>query len=163
MIIRAALESDIDALLDIHNAAILETTAIWTDEPALRSDREAWFSAQAAAGHPILIADIDGIVAGYASYAPWRAKFGYRYSVENSVYVASGYQGQGIGRALMVALIDHARAAGMHLMVADIEAGNVGSVRLHETLGFEQTGLVTEVGTKFGRWLDPAIMQLKLS
>jgi L-amino acid N-acyltransferase YncA len=162
MKIRSASDADLDAILGIHNDAILHSTALWTDEPVERSDREAWFAHQRTAGHPILVADIDGAVGGYASYSYWRAKYGYRFSLENSVYVADGFRGQGVGRALMEALIGHAKAGGYHVMVADIEAGNEASIALHTSLGFELEGTIVEIGFKFGRWLDLAIMRLKL-
>ena len=162
MIIRPATESDLDQILDIYNAAILETAAIWTDEPVDRANRERWFATQAANGHPILVADVDGTVAGYACFAQWRLMHGYRFSVENSIYVASAFQGRGFARALMTELIARARDSGAHLMVADIEAGNVASIRLHESLGFEKTGHVKEIGYKFDRYLDLAILQLTL-
>jgi phosphinothricin acetyltransferase len=162
MIIRPAVDADLDAILAIYNAAILETAAIWTDDPVDRADREEWFAAHAAEGAPILVAEVDGVAVAYASYSQWRNKYGFRFSVENSIYVASGYQGRGIARALMNELIVLARGAGMHLMVADIEAGNVASIRLHESLGFEKTAHVREIGFKFGRWLDLAILQLTL-
>jgi len=162
MLLRDAVGSDLDALLTIHNAAIRSSTAIWTDDEVPRSEREEWFEGQAAAGNPVLVADDDGTVAGYATYAQWRAKFGYRHTVEDSVYVAEGYQGRGLGRALLVELVSRARAAGHHVMLADIEAGNDASVRLHESLGFVHVGRLPEVGTKFGRWLDLAILALPL-
>ncbi|MFT2689246.1 N-acetyltransferase family protein [Clavibacter zhangzhiyongii] len=98
-------------------------------------------------GDPILIADVDGRVAGYGTYGPWRRMSGYRYSVEDSVYVREGFQGRGIGRALVEELIAHARAAGKRAMFADIEAGNAGSIRLHERLGFRRVGLLPGIGT----------------
>lgn len=162
MILRDAVHADLGALLEIHNAAIRTSTAIWTDDEVPRGEREEWFGAQAAAGNPILVADDDGTVAGYATYAQWRAKVGYRHTVEDSVYVAEEYQGRGLGRALLVELVARARAAGHHVMLADIEAGNAASVRLHESLGFAPVGRLPEVGTKFGRWLDLAILALPL-
>jgi phosphinothricin acetyltransferase len=163
MIIRPATDADLDAILEIYNAAILETAAIWTDEPVARENREKWFATQAANGHPILVAEIDGQAVGYASFSQWRLMYGYRYSVENSIYVASDFQGRGIARALMTELMAQATAYGAHLMVADIEAGNVASIALHESLGFEKTGHVKEIGYKFGRWLDLAILQVTLN
>jgi L-amino acid N-acyltransferase YncA len=162
MIIRAATEHDLDAILAIYNAAIVETAAIWLDDTVDRANRELWFATQKANDLPVIVADIDGVVVGYASFAPWQSKWGYRYTVENSVYVAAGHQGAGIGRSLLTQLIELARNAGIHMMIADIEAGNAPSIGLHESLGFTQTGLIREVGTKFGRWLDLAILQLTL-
>ena len=162
MIIRPAVEADLDVILAIYNAAILETAAIWTDEPVDRANRERWFATQAANGHPILVAELDDTVAGYASFAQWRLMHGYRFSVENSIYVASAFQGRGIARALMTELITQARDYGAHLMVADIEAGNEASIRLHESLGFEKTGHIKQIGYKFDHYLDLAILQLTL-
>ncbi|WP_311136343.1 GNAT family N-acetyltransferase [Clavibacter capsici] len=105
---------------------------------------------------------MDGRVAGYGTYGPWRSKSGYRFSVEDSVYVRDAFQGQGIGRALVEELIAHARSAGKHAVFADIEAGNTGSIRLHERLGFRQVGLLPGIGWKFGRPLDLAILHLPL-
>ena len=103
-----------------------------------------------------------GAVMGYASFGDWRAFDGFRHTVEHSVYVAPDRQGAGVGRALMVALIDRAWALGKHVMVAGVEAGNQGSIRLHLGLGFRQVGLMPQVGAKFDRWLDLAFLQLVL-
>ncbi|MFE6968807.1 GNAT family N-acetyltransferase [Isoptericola sp. NPDC057653] len=162
MLLRDAADSDLDGILTIHNDAIRTSTAIWTDDEVPRSEREAWFAAQRAAGNPVVVADDGGEVAGYATYAQWRAKSGYRHTVEDSIYVADGYRGRGLGRALLVELVARARAAGHRTMLADIEAGNVASVRLHESLGFGSVGRLPEVGTKFGQWLDLEILALPL-
>ena len=161
-LIRPASDADLDAILDIHNAAIRDTLAIWTDVEVDRADRERWLAAHEADGHPVIVAEVDGAVAGYAAYSQWREKIGYRYAVENSVYVADAYQRRGIARALMVELIELARAAGMHVMIAGIEAGNTASIALHAQLGFEPPLVVREVGTKFDTWLDLAFMRLPL-
>ena len=105
----------------------------------------------------VAVSDDDKVL-GYASFGDWRAWDGYRHTVEHSVYVRSDQRGAGIGKALMEALIGRARDIGKHVMVAGIEAGNTGSIRLHEKLGFEQAGLLRQVGTKFGRWLDLAFL-----
>lgn len=160
--LRPVRDADLDAILAIHNDVILTSPAIWYDEPVERSDRETWLAEHRAAGHPVIVAEVDGTVAGYASYAQWRARPGYRYTVENSVYLGADYRGQGLGRALLVALIAHARDAGLHMMVANIESSNVASIRLHESLGFQRSGVVREVGRKFDRWLDLVILQLEL-
>jgi phosphinothricin acetyltransferase len=162
MLIRPAVDADLDAILAIHNEAIANSTAIWTDESETRRDREKWLAARAAAGDSVLVAVQNDEVAGYAAFAQWREKFGYRHTVEDSVYVARPYQGRGIGRALLLELIEQARAAGRHVMLADIESGNAASIRLHESLGFVEAGRLREIGTKFDRWLDLTILQLDL-
>ena len=103
-----------------------------------------------------------GEVLGYATYGPWRAFDGYRHTVEHSVYVRGNQRGKGLGRTLMEALLERAAAQGIHVMVAGIEAGNTGSLILHEKLGFEQVGHLPQVGTKFGKWLDLTFLQLML-
>ncbi|CAN5154542.1 GNAT family N-acetyltransferase [soil metagenome] len=162
MIIRPAAAADIEPILGIFNAAIRTSTAIWRDAEVDYADRERWLDDHRRTGDTVLVAEVDGVVAGYASFSQWRGLVGFRFSVENSIYIAEGFQGQGIGRALMTELIGRARAAGKHLMIADITGGNTASIRLHESLGFEPAGVIREVGTKFGEWLDLVILQLRL-
>ena len=160
--IREATRSDLPDILEIHNHAIRTSLAIWMDDAVELGEREAWFDEHQSAGHPVLVAEVDGSVAGYGCYSAWRSKWGYRHTVEDSVYVVDGFQRRGIGRALVERLIMHARETGMHSMIADIEAGNRASILLHESLGFRHEGTIQEVGTKYGRWLDLAILRLPL-
>ena len=173
MIIRPAIPEDLPMITAIYNQAVRETTAIWNDAEVDCDNRRAWLEERQDGGFPVLVAaDSDhqsghdvgaGGVLGYATYGPWRPFEGYSRTVEHSVYVTPEAQGAGVGRELMEALITHAREAGMHVMVAGIEAENTGSIRLHEKLGFTQVGLLPEVGRKFGRWLDLAFLQLTLN
>ena len=162
MIIRDAGHDDLPAILDIHNDAIRTTTAIWDEHEVDLDDRRAWFDGRRSAGLPVLVAELDGSVIGFASYGPWRAKSGYRFTVENSVYVHPDHRGRGAANALMPALIDHAKGGDVHTIVAGIEATNAGSIALHEKFGFRRVALLPEVGFKFGRWLDLAYLQLSL-
>jgi L-amino acid N-acyltransferase YncA len=162
MLIRQAIDADLDAILDIHNDAIAKSTAIWTDDLVPRSERETWLATRTAAGEPVLVAIENDEVAGYATYAQWRAKWGYRHTVEDSIYLTAEHQGKGFGRALLTALIERARGAGHHVMLADIESGNAASIRLHKSLGFVEAGHLREIGTKFDRWLDLTILHLNL-
>ncbi len=162
MIIRDATDSDLDAVLAIHNAAIRESTAIWSSDEVDRADRERWLASHRADGYPVIVAELDGATVGYACTSRWREKDGYRHTVENSVYVDAAHQGRGIGRALLRELIERSRADGIHVIVAGIEASNLPSIALHESLGFEHAGTIREVGTKFGRWLDLAYLTLTL-
>lgn len=161
MQIRMATKADAEAIAEIYNDAVLNTTAIWNDDIVSIENRVAWMTDRQKAGFPVLVAEDDeGTVAGYASYGPWRAFDGYRHTVEHSVYVQTGRRGQGVGRTLMLALISEARIAGIHAMIAGIEANNTASIALHHRLGFKEAGLLREVGTKFGKWLDLAFLQL---
>ncbi|MET8799629.1 N-acetyltransferase family protein [Nocardia sp. NPDC004568] len=161
--VRAARTEDLPAILEIHNRAIAETTAIWDDEPVALDERIAWFRNRTEHGRPVLVAEVGGALAGYASYGPWRPKSGYRHTVENSVYIADRFQRRGIGATLLAELIARAEQAGdIHAMVAAIESGNTGSIALHERFGFRTVGVLPEVGRKFGRWMDLTLMQLTL-
>lgn len=163
MDIRDAEAVDVEAITAIYNDAVVTTTAIWNDAQIDTANRLAWLTERNRQGYPVLVArDGEGAVTGYASFGDWRAWDGYRHTVEHSVYVRADQRGNGIGERLLAALIDRARAMGKHVMIAGIEAGNVGSIRLHEKLGFERVGLLPQVGTKFGKWLDLALLQLIL-
>ena len=162
MLIRDANPTDLGALRDIYNDAVLNTTAIWNEVAIDLDNRRAWLELRAQQGFPVLVAEDAGEVVGYASYGPWRAFDGFRETVEHSVYVRADQRGKGVGPQLMQALVDRARDQGLHVMVAAIESGNVASIRLHERLGFATTGQMPQVGQKFGRWLDLTFMQLVL-
>lgn len=163
MDIRDARPADAEGIAAIYNDAVAHTTAIWNDATVDAADRAAWIAARQASGYPVLVAvDQGDTVVGYASFGDWRPFDGYRHTVEHSVYVRSDQRGGGIGRALMLTLIERARRLGKHVMVAGVEAGNEGSLRLHERLGFEHAGTLRQVGTKFGAWLDLTFLQLTL-
>ncbi|MVU84090.1 GNAT family N-acetyltransferase [Nocardia sp. ET3-3] len=159
MLIRDARESDLPEILVIHNNAIAETTAIWDTELADLDERKAWFAARTGAGYPILVAEIDGQVAGYASYGQFRPKSGYRFCVENSVYVSDIFHRRGVATALMTELLARAQNSDVHTMIAVIESSNRTSIALHEKFGFAIVGQLPEVGHKFGRWMDLTLMQ----
>ena len=160
--LRPAESADLDTITEIHNHAVLHTTAIWNEEAVDRADREAWLADRTARGCPVIVAADESGVVGYASYAQWRPHSGYRLTVEHSVYVRDGERGRGIGKALMVELIDRARRLGVHVMVAAIESGNTGSIIMHKRLDFLQVGRMPQVGAKFDRWLDLTLLQLVL-
>lgn len=162
-LIRDAGEADLEGILPIYNDAVQHGTAIWNETPVDLANRRAWLAERNAAGFPVLVAvDAAGGVLGYSSYGTWRAFDGFRHTVEHSVYVRADRQGKGLGKALLQALIERARAAGLHVMVAAIERENAASVALHQRLGFAVTGQMPQVGRKFGRWLDLTFMQLFL-
>ena len=159
--IREATEADLPAILAIYNDAVANTTAIWNDNLVDMENRRQWYAVRKAKGFPVLVAEKHGAVAGYAAYGDWRAFEGFRHTVEHSVYVHKDHRGSGIGRLLMVELVERAKAGGIHVMVGCIEAENKASIRLHEALGFRHVGTFTQVGVKFGRWLDLSCMELR--
>lgn len=160
--IRSATPDDLPSILAIYNEAVLTTTASYDLEPASLEDRAAWYAQRTAAGLPVFVADLGGTVAGFSSFGPFRPKPGYRHTVEHTVYVGSAWRGRGLGRLLMLPLIERARAMGHHVMIGVIDAENEGSRRFHEALGFFEAGRLRQVGHKFGRWLDLILMQLML-
>jgi phosphinothricin acetyltransferase len=162
MEIRDAGTGDVEGITAIYHDAVEHTPAIWNDAKVDAAHRLAWLAGRRQAGYPVLIAADGGEVLGYASFGDWRAWDGYRHTVEHSVYVRADRRGNGIGTALLLALIERARDIGKHVMVAGIDAKNAGSIRLHEKLGFIAAGHLKEVGMKFGSWLDLAFLQLTL-
>jgi L-amino acid N-acyltransferase YncA len=157
---RTAEEADLPAILSIYNSIVATSTAIYRDEPTTLEERTAWFRARTAAGYPVLVAELDGEVLGFASYGDWRGAFpGYRHTVEHTVHIADGARGSGAGAALMRHLLDLARQAGVHVMLGAVDADNAGSLRFHERLGFTRVSHFHEVGRKFGRWLDLVFVQ----
>lgn len=159
MLIRDAVDADLPAVTAIYNDAVANTTSIWNDRLVDVADRRAWMAARTGLGYPVLVAERDGVVAGYASFGDFRAFEGYRHTAEQSVYVAADHRRHGVARALLVALEARAAALGKHALIGGIEAGNEGSLALHRALGFVEVGRMPEVGIKFGRWLDLVFMQ----
>lgn len=162
MIIRTATAADAQGLAEIYNHAVENTVAILNETLVDAENRAAWVAQRQGDGFPVLVAEEDGRVIGYASYGPWRPFHGFRETVEHSVYVRDGQRGKGLGRQLMQALIDQAKSDGLHMMVAAVTAGNDASIRLHEALGFEVTARMPQVGQKFGDWLELIFLQLRL-
>jgi L-amino acid N-acyltransferase len=158
--IREAIESDLPQLLNIYNEIILNTTAVYDYEPHSLEMRRQWFDAKKEQGFPIFVAEDSERILGFSSIGPFRAWAAYKYSVENSVYVAAGARGHGVGRLLLAPLIDAARKLNLHTIIAGIDAMNEASLRLHKSFGFEEVADFKQVGWKFGRWLDLKFLQL---
>ena len=159
--IRPATAEDAEAIRAIRNDVIEHSAAMWTTKPVSPGDGRAWL-AENLARRSAYVAEAGGRVVGYANWAPWRPKDGYRHTVEDSVYLVAGHQGRGIGAELLRALIAGASGSGAHVMMASIEATNAPSVALHARQGFEVVGTAREVGHKFGRWLDLTMVRLAL-
>jgi L-amino acid N-acyltransferase len=160
--IRLAVKDDLPKILEIYNDIILRTTAVYDYQPHTVSMREAWFDARQKEQLPVFVAEEYGLLMGFSSIGPFRAWAAYQYSVENSIYVADGMRGKGIGRQLLLPLIEASSQRKMHTMIAGIDAGNIASLKLHQSLGFEEIAHFKEVGHKFGRWLDLKFLQLML-
>ncbi|MDH3301312.1 MAG: GNAT family N-acetyltransferase [Acidimicrobiia bacterium] len=160
MLIRLATLDDARALNDIYNPQVLESTRTLDLVARTVDQQRAWIDARSG-GLAVLVAEDrgDGEVIGFGSLSFYRDRPGYRTSVEDSVYVAEGHQGKGVGGALLAALVDAAQTRGFHAMFARIVGPQEASVALHERHGFELVGVEREVARKFGRWHDVALMQ----
>jgi phosphinothricin acetyltransferase len=161
--IRAVTPGDIPAIHNIYYASVTHDTASWElvppDEDEMRSRAEALL----AQGFPYFVAVCDGRVVGYCYASSFRTRPGYRYTVEDSVYVDGAHQRLGIARQLLGVLIDACTAKGYRQMVAVIGGSErIASIALHQKLGFEQVGLLPNLGLKHGRWLDCVLMQRAL-
>ncbi|MES0880468.1 GNAT family N-acetyltransferase [Roseibium sp. SCP14] len=164
MNIRNAEPHDVPAILDLYNRAVRETTAAWTTREETLDDRLTWFEARKSQGLPVIVAvGSDDEVLGFASYGPFRPKEGYRLTAEHTIYVDPEVQKQGIGRGLLARLLEIAGVHGIHVLVGVVDSDNKASIALHEKLGFEKTGHMPQVGTKFGRWLNLVFLTKVLS
>ena len=160
--IRKAVEKDLEEMLVIYNDVIINTTAVYDYKGHTMEMRRQWFATKHQQGFPVFVAEENGKVVGFSSIGPFRAWAAYKYSVENSVYVASDQRGKGIGKLLIPPLINAAKQMDMHTIIAGIDATNDVSVRLHKNFGFEEVAHFKQVGYKFGRWLDLKFLQLIL-
>ena len=152
------------AIREIYNQAILHSTSLYEYHPRSEEVMQDWFAGRQRDGTPILGIEWDrGVLAGFATWGPFRMRPAYKYTVEHSVYVAESFRGRGIGRQLLEAVIAAAQARDLHTLVAGIDASNAASIGLHRALGFTCCGTVYEAGFKFGRWLDLEFWQLVLA
>jgi L-amino acid N-acyltransferase YncA len=154
ILVRDATLGDLPCILSIYNYAALNTTAVWTDSASDLAERQNWFDARRKSGFPVLVVEASQQVIGFASFSDFRPWPGYRYTVENSVYVDPSFHRRGAARALLRLLIARAIELGKHTMVAGIEASNEASLALHRGENFTDRCRIPEVGCKFGRWLD---------
>ncbi|MBK8600608.1 MAG: N-acetyltransferase [Flavobacterium sp.] len=160
VIIRNANVEDLPQILEIVNHAILHTTSNYLYEVQTLENQLQWFEEKKSKQFPIIVADYNGTAVGFGTYGTFREKIGYQFTVEHSVYVAPEFIGKGIGKQLLLALIVLAKDGGYHTMIGGIDAANTGSIAFHRKFGFVETGIIKEVGFKFGKWLDLQFMQL---
>ncbi len=160
--IRPATEADLTVINDIYNHYVLHSTCTYQEEPETMDDRWRWFECHGGK-HPVIVAVMDGRVAGWGSLSPYHARSAYRFTIENSVYVHHELHGRGIGSLLLGELISRARSLGHRAIIAGIDEQQTASVALHDKFHFEKVGHLKEVGFKFGRWLDVIYMELNLA
>ena len=162
IIIRDAAENDLMAILDIYNEVIINTTAVYSEQPHTLQMRKDWYDDRVKNNFPVYVADAGGKVAGFCSFGHFRVWPCYRYTVEVSVYVEASFRGKGISKMLLTALINRAKEMKLHAVIAGISADNEISLNLHRSFGFVEVAHFKEVGYKFGRWLDLKFLELLL-
>ena len=160
ILVRPATAADIPAITEIYRHHVLHGLASFEIDPPDAVEMSRRHAAVIEAGLPFLTAESNRRIMGYAYAAVYRARPAYRYTVENSVYVDAGCAGQGVGSALLPALIAGCAQAGRRQIIAVIgDSANLASIRLHEKFDFKHVGLLPAVGFKFGRWVDSVLMQ----
>ena len=159
--IRMAERRDAAGIRAIYNHYVTESTALFDMVPRTLDEQVQWIDDHSG-GHPALVAELDGEIVGFGSLSVFRPRPAYATTVEDSVYLLPGHQGQGIGSRLLAELLRMASAHGFHAVIARITGENEASIRLHTACGFELVGTEREVGRKFGRWLDVVEMQRML-
>jgi L-amino acid N-acyltransferase YncA len=163
IVVRPAREADLPAITDIYRTAVAGGTASFElDPPDVDEMRRRW-EAITRVGYPYFVADRGRELLGYAYASAYRTRPGYRFTVEDSIYVRQDAQGTGVGKALLSALVERCTAQGFRQMIAVIgDSRSYGSITLHRSLGFSFIGTIHAVGFKHGRWLDSVLMQRAL-
>lgn len=161
--IRPSTEADLPSIQAIYAEQVLHGTATFELVAPNVAEMGRRRETVLARGWPWLVLEVGGEVVGYAYADEHNARAGYRFTVEDSIYLAVGARGQGLGRRLLAALIEDCERRGARQMLARIgDSANLGSIRLHSSLGFEQVGLFHSLGWKFGEWRDVVCMQREL-
>ena len=165
IVIRPSTDDDVPAMLKIYRYHIqhgVVENGVFQDEPLLAEDLKQRRKNMRNRRLPHLVADVKGMVAGYAYAVPFRKRPAYRFAVKHSIYIHSDFLHAGIGRMLLPALIDKCAMAGYWQMIGYIDSSNQASLRLHESCGFVQAGVLKSIGYKFGQWTDSVIVQRAL-
>ena len=160
--IRPYQTEDTQAILEIINYNILNSTALYDYEIRSYEQQLNVLEEKIVKGFPVIVAEIDENLAGFGMFSEFRFRAAYQFTVEHSVYVNKDFHGKGIGKVLLEALILLARKQKRHTMIAVIDSENQNSVKFHEKFGFKTVGIIKESGYKFDRWLDSVFMQLIL-
>lgn len=162
VIIRPYEVKDTQAILDIINFNIINSTALYDYNIRTLEQQKLIFEDKTTKGFPVIIAEIDNVVVGFGMYSEFRFREAYKFTVEHSVYVNQNFHGKGIGKILLQELINRAKEQKLHTMIAVIDEENQSSIEFHEKFGFKIVGVIKESGYKFDRWLHSVFMQLIL-
>jgi phosphinothricin acetyltransferase len=160
IVIRPATLADAAAIVEIYNREVTDTTATFDLVPRTLEEQQEWLAARSGAFAALVGIDpATKQVVSFASLSPYKQRAAYRTTVEDSIYVHREFGGRGIGKLMLERLLEIARQSGFHTVIARIEASSTASRALHTACGFELVGVEREVGRKFRRWLDVAVMQ----
>lgn len=159
VVVREVIDADAPAIASIYNHYVLHTTVTFEETPVSAEEMLARIGAVRAAGRPWFVVEAAGQLCGYAYATPWKPRFGYRFSVEVSVYLEPSASGRGLGSLLYEALFAALAASGVHSAVGGIALPNSSSVRLHEKFGMTKVAHFAQIGTKFGEWIDVGYWQ----
>lgn len=162
MIIRDATRADLGAIGGIWNHYIQTTAYNWRLTAYSPAELQTWFDGHDSPMHPVLVAEEEGTIVGFGALSTFRASAGYRFTAEDTIYLAPGYTGRGIGRLLMEALIKQGSDAALAHVIAMVDSHNTASLAFHRRMGFEQVGLLRDVGKKNGENLSCVVMQRRL-
>jgi L-amino acid N-acyltransferase len=158
VLIRPATTDDAEATAAIYNVEVQASDVTFDLVPRTLDEQRAWLDARSGALE-VVVAEVDGTVAGFASLSTYRERAAYRGTVEDSVYVSADFRGRGVAKALLAEIVTVAVGRGFHTVIARIVGGHDASIALHRGAGFDHVGVEREVGRKFGRWLDVVVMQ----
>jgi L-amino acid N-acyltransferase len=161
MNIRPARTQDLSVINVIYTHSVLHSTATYQTEPSTDAERAAWFKSHGPQ-HPVIVAEIDGRVVGWGSLSPFHVRAAFNRTVEESVYIHQDFHRRGIGKAILTELLKRAKELGHHRVIAAISGDQEPSLALHRALGFVECGRLSEVGFKFGRWLDLIYLEHRL-
>jgi phosphinothricin acetyltransferase len=159
MLVRDAVEADLAAINEIYNQVLLTSTAIYSEQPVSAEERLRWWQERRAQGYPVLVAEEQEAILGFATFGDFRSWPGYRFTVEGTIHIREGCRSQGLGGQLLEPLLERARALGKHTLIAGADSENVASLRFLEKNGFTRVGYLHQVGYKFGRFLDLVLLQ----
>ena len=162
MKIRPAQDTDLAEITAIFNHEVEHSAPIWVETPVTVANRKTWLEARQADGFPVLVAEVEGRVLGFGSYGTFRPYEGFRQTVEHLIYVAPAARGKGVGRSLLAALIDSARAQGKKVIVGAVDSENETSLSLHRAMGFVETGRMPQIGEKWGKRRTMVLLQKEL-
>lgn len=154
---KAAIE-DLAAITEIYNEAILNTTATFDTKPKNLDEQKKWYQSHQP-DYPILVAEADSNIVGWASLSKWSDRCAYSGTAEASIYVEKDYRGRGVGKQLLSALLKEGNEMELHTVIARVAGDNQASLRLFKSMGFQDIGVMREVGRKFGKLLDVYLLQ----